>query len=272
MTWFYSQGGQQLGPVTEEEFQRLRLDGTIGPQTLVWREGLPEWVEYRTLAPPPPPTATSPPPLITPPSPVTQPIPDHYCSCSLCARFFPPDQVLPLADRHICAACKPAYRQMVIEGLPLPPPPGALLFAPLGRRAAAFILDGMIVYILQLMLLMPASMMLGFLVNRFGPNNFGLFLGFQLFINLMSITLQMSYNVFFWRRFAATPGKMALGLKVVRGDGSRLSLGRCFGRHFATWVSGLTCCIGYLTPWFDEERRALHDFIADTRVIWVPKK
>lgn len=271
MTWFYSQGGQQLGPVTEEEFQRLRREGVIGPATLVWRDGLAEWVECRTLPLAPLAPAPAPPPAALPPLVAHQTIPPDYQSCYLCGRFYPPEEVLPVADRHLCAACKPLYRQMLLEGLPLPPPAGALLFAPMSKRIAAFLLDALIVYALQMLVLFPSSMMLGFLANQTGPNNFGLFIAFQIFINLMSMLIQMTYHVFFWRRYSATPGKMALRLKVVRGDGSRLSLGRCFGRHFAMWLSGLTCCIGYLTPWFDDERRALHDYICDTRVIEVPK-
>jgi uncharacterized RDD family membrane protein YckC len=272
MTWFYSQGGQQVGPVTDEEFHRLRREGMIGPATLVWREGLPEWVECRALDLPPLASTQAPPAATLPPIVATPAVPPDYRPCFLCGRHFPPVEVLPLEDRHLCAACKPRYRQMVIEGLPLPPSAGRLQFAPMGKRIAAFLLDGIIVYILQMLVLFPSSMALGFLVNQTGPNNFGLFIAFQVFINLMSITIQMTYHVFFWRRYSATPGKMALRLKVVRGDGSRLSLGRCFGRHFAMWVSGLTCCVGYLTPWFDEERRALHDYICDTRVIEAPKK
>lgn len=50
MNWYYANGGQQTGPVTEEEFQRLAADGTIKPDTLVWREGMPNWQAYSTLA------------------------------------------------------------------------------------------------------------------------------------------------------------------------------------------------------------------------------
>ncbi|WCJ60846.1 RDD family protein [Fontisphaera persica] len=272
MTWFYSQGGQQFGPVTDEEFQRLRREGVIGPATLVWREGLPEWVEYQSLAPAP----TAPPPVDSlvslPPVVSGQNVPADHRSCVLCGRYYPPEEVLPLNDLHLCAGCKPVYRQMVIEGLPLPASPTRLRFAPLGRRVVAFILDGIILYIMQLIMFIPASLGFGFLTNQMGPDNLGLFIAFQLFTNLVSMTLQMAYYVFFWHRYAATPGKMVCRLKIVRGDGSRMSLGRCFGRHFATWLSALTCCVGYLTPWFDEERRALHDFICDTRVIEAPPK
>lgn len=286
MTWFYSHEGRQIGPVTEETFQRLCQQGVIGPQTLVWYEGLTQWVEFKNLATastltqpvpqqvpsPSNKTATSPlPPVVTSTTTSDTIIPADYRQCLLCARYYPPVEIMPVETGHICAGCKPWYRQMVLEGLPLPAAPGSLHFAPLGKRVGAFILDGIIIYVLQMLVLMPASMLLGNLVNQAGPENFAFFIAFQIAVNLCSLLIQMSYHVLFWRRFEATPGKMVFRLKVVRGDGSRLSWGRCFGRHFAMWLSSLTCCIGYLTPWFDEERRALHDFVCDTRVIEASK-
>jgi uncharacterized RDD family membrane protein YckC len=39
------------------------------------------------------------------------------------------------------------------------------------------------------------------------------------------------------------------------------------GRHFAEMLSGILLGIGYLMIAFDDEKRALHDRICDTRVI-----
>jgi uncharacterized RDD family membrane protein YckC len=60
---------------------------------------------------------------------------------------------------------------------------------------------------------------------------------------------------------------MALGLKVVRSDGTKLSNGRIVGRYFAELVSLLVLWIGYIMAAFDDQKRALHDMICDTRVI-----
>lgn len=59
MNWYYAVGGAQKGPVTPEEFLRLVADGTIQPSTLVWREGLPDWRAYETIATNPPPAPPS---------------------------------------------------------------------------------------------------------------------------------------------------------------------------------------------------------------------
>jgi uncharacterized RDD family membrane protein YckC len=67
----------------------------------------------------------------------------------------------------------------------------------------------------------------------------------------------------------ATVGKMALGLRIVRFDGAQLSFGRATGRHFAKHMLTplVPLFIGYLLAAFTNRKRALHDMVADTRVI-----
>ncbi len=78
---------------------------------------------------------------------------------------------------------------------------------------------------------------------------------------------QVAYSVFFLERWAATPGKMALGLKVVAASGAPISSGRAFGRSFAEMLSSFIFYIGYLMALGDEQMRTLHDRICDTRVV-----
>jgi hypothetical protein len=49
--------GQNHGPVLEAELAALAQAGTIGADTCVWREGLPDWMPYAQAFPPPAPTA-----------------------------------------------------------------------------------------------------------------------------------------------------------------------------------------------------------------------
>jgi hypothetical protein len=42
-TWFYAKGGQTNGPVSEGEFRNLINLGGVGPDDLVWKEGMPAW-------------------------------------------------------------------------------------------------------------------------------------------------------------------------------------------------------------------------------------
>jgi uncharacterized RDD family membrane protein YckC len=65
----------------------------------------------------------------------------------------------------------------------------------------------------------------------------------------------------------ATPGKMALGLKVTDLDGNQISFVRAVGRQLGKIVSGLILNIGYIMAGFTEEKQALHDMIAGTLVV-----
>lgn len=41
--WYYGSSAGQHGPVPEDEIRAMIAAGGIGPQTLVWREGMPGW-------------------------------------------------------------------------------------------------------------------------------------------------------------------------------------------------------------------------------------
>ena len=66
-----------------------------------------------------------------------------------------------------------------------------------------------------------------------------------------------------------TLGKMAAGVAIVREDGSPLTYGRALARWLGYLISGLTLCVGFLVAAFTNHKRALHDYIADTRVVRV---
>jgi len=69
----------------------------------------------------------------------------------------------------------------------------------------------------------------------------------------------------------ATLGKRAVGLRVLKADGTRLGFGRATGRHFAKALVTplIPFAIGYIMAGFTDRKRALHDMIADTVVIKV---
>ena len=75
----------------------------------------------------------------------------------------------------------------------------------------------------------------------------------------VSIVITVAFTVFFLGRFGATPGKMALNLKVVRPGGEPVTYLQALGRYFSEMVSSMTCGIGYVIAGFDVEKRALHD-------------
>ena len=66
-----------------------------------------------------------------------------------------------------------------------------------------------------------------------------------------------------------TLGKMAAGIAVTRMDGSPVSYGRAFGRWCGYFVSTLPCLGGYVMAAFMDKKQSLHDYLAETRVVFV---
>jgi len=252
MTWYYAISGQQHGPVTEADIQALIKSGAIKPDTLVWREGMANWAPCGDVLP-----AALSGQAASP----AEPAPPLYSVCSQCHRSFSPDEVISLGHQWVCAECKPILLQKIREGVVVNP--YGLAFASFGQRAGAKIID----WIIEGVVTNVPAFFLGFSSCASGnalPELTPIFL--QIGITLFSLLFSMAYNVFFLAKYQATPGKLLLKIKVVRADGSRLTTGRCFGRYFAEVLTRCTC-IGYFLPLWDDQRRALHDHIADTRVV-----
>lgn len=193
--------------------------------------------------------------------------------CSECGRPVSADELARFGDRMICVNCKNAYAQKLREGAPSA---GAVRYGGFWWRFLAVMIDGLILAIplgiLQGVLfagLMPSMFRLGQnpgaspdeVFSTMAPM-FGA-MGMAWVINLV---VGCAYETFFIVKFAATPGKMAIGLQVLRPDGARLDVGRAIGRHFAKMLSGLILGIGYIMAAFDSQKKGLHDIICDTRV------
>jgi hypothetical protein len=123
MNWYYVEAGQQAGPVDDAQLEALVRSGRIQPDTLVWHEGLSNWVAYQQMAPAPAPGAPPSVPLLgaslgtsASPSAATPPV---GVICSECGRAFSTDEVIRYGDRYICAACKPVFFQRLQEGAAL---------------------------------------------------------------------------------------------------------------------------------------------------------
>jgi len=84
---------------------------------------------------------------------------------------------------------------------------------------------------------------------------------------LFAFCLIFFYTSFFVKNFSGTPGKIALGLAVVCPNGEAITWNRAFLRSFVGFFSSSLFGAGCLLAAFDIEKRALHDFMADTRVL-----
>ncbi|MGO9227650.1 MAG: RDD family protein [Bryobacteraceae bacterium] len=194
--------------------------------------------------------------------------------CSECGRPAAAEELARFGDRLVCPNCKDSYAQKLREGVA---PAGFVRYGGFWLRFVAAVIDGIILAIPMGIVQAVLFGALGMSMVHMGPSPdatpaealsalapmLGI-LGLSWFV---SIVIGCSYETFFIVKFAATPGKMAVGVKVLRPDGSKLQIGRAIGRYFAKALSAMILCIGYIMAGFDSQKRALHDMICDTRVI-----
>lgn len=235
MNWYYANEGQQVGPFTQAEFDRLISAGTVLPHTLVWHDGLESWREYGRLS---------------------AGLAGTFCS--FCGREYAPDDMIRYGEQFICAQCKPVFVQRIKEGLPLP---SKVDFAGFWIRLGAKLIDWFALMSAYMALFIPFS----FLTIKWHSPGTLIFAMAVLYIVQFFVVL--AYPTFFVGRYQATPGKMVCGLKVVLPDGGRVSYLRALGRAAAELLSQFILYIGYIMAGFDEEKRTLHDHICSTRVI-----
>jgi uncharacterized RDD family membrane protein YckC len=79
--------------------------------------------------------------------------------------------------------------------------------------------------------------------------------------------LWVLYDVLFVGTFGATPGKMAMGAKIVGTDGSSAGYGRAVLRSLAARLTEVLFFVGYLGILARPDKRGPHDLLAGTRVI-----
>ena len=65
-----------------------------------------------------------------------------------------------------------------------------------------------------------------------------------------------------------TPGKVLLGLRVVRADGAVVPLGRSFTRAVLWWISTLVAWLAVVPVALGRRHRAAHDVLAGTAVVY----
>jgi uncharacterized RDD family membrane protein YckC len=84
------------------------------------------------------------------------------------------------------------------------------------------------------------------------------------------LIVDAAYLVAFTTAGGQTIGKMALGLKVVADDEQGVSAGTAARRALGAIASALCLGAGLLPALLNEDRRALHDRLAGTRVVRLP--
>jgi uncharacterized RDD family membrane protein YckC len=154
--------------------------------------------------------------------------------------------------------------------------PGPYRYAGFWIRFVALLIDGIILAIVGFIVTFPLTLlgMGGAALIRPGDDPSAALAALPAIMataglsGLIRMVINLAYEVYFLTSRGATIGKMALGLKVIRTDGGPIPMGLAVGRFFAKILSGIILCIGFIMAGFDPQKRALHDRICGTYVIY----
>ena len=120
-----------------------------------------------------------------------------------------------------------------------------MLYAGFWKRAAAFIIDALVIWVIMFILY----------AIRFFPQILAIILG------------GFYHAVFETSPLRATPGKALMKIAVLKTDGSPLTIKDSVLRYIMSWVSGMFLCLGYFISLFTDQRPTFHDMVASTVVV-----
>ena len=242
MKWFYidtsiTDGDRRQGPYSIDEIRDFVNEGKIKDETLVWHSGETNWKAWKDF-----------PEASEPPEPTEEELLKQTIETLLQGRM---------------------QRKR---------------FAGFFVRANAFIIDNLILSVVGAIFLYIMSLagMLDLnavseIVNQYIDNPGSTDLvskaldlpGMSTFFTIWSV-VQAIYFIVFHAVWGATPGKKLLRIHVEMANGEKLSWAFSIFRFVASIVTQATLIfygLGYLIVLIDPQKRALHDYLAKTRVV-----
>ena len=237
--WYYASADRQRhGPVDAGNLADLLRAGRVSRDSLVWRQGMPEWLPLQQMA--------------------------HELGLFAPARenegFASPGDGVDAAYAASVGVNPEAPGRLLRDG--------PVVYAGFLKRFAAIVVDSVIVGFAGGVLGGMLGAIFGVAAAGLGFDAGAASMGTYLSSTLVGVVLGLLYyGGFHASKQQATPGKMLIGIKVARVDGDRLSPVRAGARFLATYLNLLTFGIGWLIAAFTDRKQALHDFIADTVVV-----
>ena len=263
---YLERDGQQFGPFSTEDAQRYILEGRFGAQDLGWIDGMPEWLSVAQI-----------------------PQLQQSIAAAAAGQAIPTSLAKPAqaaAPSMPPAATAPSYAPHAMPRYPGPANPVSATshsyaavhdfsqsdYAGFWRRAAALMIDSVIVTIVAYFFMFVLMLMLGLGMGATGM------IGLEssdTTTNAIAIAtiafpaLLMICYYAFWHASAsmATPGKMAAGLVVVNSAAQRISLPQAFLRECVKLIGTWFFLLTFATQPISARRQAVHDFASATVVL-----
>lgn len=203
-------------------------------------------------------------------------------ACSQCGRSFAHSDLVQIAGNWVCAECKPAFLSRVMASGAAGALPGAWHYGGFWIRFGARMIDALVFAVpimLIALLFIPSLLRAGRQAGNSGApfNPAFAAVGFVTFF-FITFVAGACYEILMLKYRGATLGKIACGLKVVRPNSDNLSWGVCFGRFFMwnvvtngiPYLNVVLMTVSSIMLGVDDQKRALHDRVCDTRVIYKP--
>jgi uncharacterized RDD family membrane protein YckC len=154
------------------------------------------------------------------------------------------------------------------EVTPFEPPPAAREslqghYAGFASRFAAFVVDLVVLTGIFLLVLAAINFAASVFTGKSDNFNRG-----DTWVVVAYAVWAFVYFAHFWGLNGKTAGGALFGVQVVTNDGADVSGRRAIGRTLAFPLSFLILFLGFLGILLDDQRRALHDVIAGTTVIY----
>jgi uncharacterized RDD family membrane protein YckC len=229
-TWYYAVGQDRAGPMNITMLRQMLASGQIPAQSLVWCEGMPNWI-----------------PAIT-----------H------------PDLAIAAQQQmqaHAQYARAPGAGQQLsyygyVQG-------GETYYAGFWLRFAAWVIDFIVTMAVGCVLGLVIGVIAGVQAGMSGtaaPTFQGP--GYEIgFYGMGALIGWLYYAIMESSSAQATLGKMACSIKVTNEFGERISFARATGRFFGRYLSAIILGIGFVMIAFTERKQALHDLMASTLVV-----
>lgn len=248
MKWYYideniTDGDRRLGPFSTEEIQDLVREGKISETTLVWHNGEESWKPWKDYS-------------------------EEIQTSEIDQNKILQDTINEILKEQVLTK---RYAGFFVRGTALII--DNLILAVVGAIILTILNAVHLIDINMLMELMKA-----YFADPSSENALQKFLGAQgmdIFLIIWSV-LQAAYFIIFHAIYAATPGKSIMHIHVEMASGKNINWLFSVLRYVASIITQGTLMfygLGYLIVFIDPKRRTIHDFIANTRVVYnTPKK
>jgi len=247
--WYYALHNEQKGPCTSAEMLALEAAGLVVPSTLVWKQGMPQWEPWESVAD----GVRSSAQAVTASG-------EPLAVCAYSQEVLPVSEMVRYGDRWVAAQHKDLFLQSLREGGGLTSQSGPGGAEPVGFwwRVLGATIDWGIKLIPSMAVFVPYYFLFFQQIisgQSAAPSanpmdTFNAMTGMMIGAYVLGVLGQIGISIFYetWMvgKYGATVGKMALGLRVLRVDGGRVTYWRALGR----WAAKMLNMIIWFVPMY----------------------